>query len=197
MTFRLGLTGSIGMGKSTTAAMFSEEGVPVWDADAAVHRLYAAGGAAAEILAKVMPDVIKDGAVSRDLIKAAIARDPSVLSKIEGYVHPLVAADRTSFADRSEEPIILFDIPLLFETGADVGMDAVVVVSAPPAVQKERVLARPGMTEAQFEMILARQMPDPQKRARADYVIETVSLDATRAAVRDVLTKIRGKLTDA
>ena len=197
MTFRLGLTGSIGMGKSTTAAMFAEEGVPVWDADAAVHRLYATGGAAAKLLAKVMPDVIKDGAVSRDLIKAAIARDPSVLSKIEGYVHPLVAADRTSFADRSEEPIILFESPLLFETGADVGMDAVVVVSAPPAVQKERVLARPGMTEAQFEMILARQMRDSEKRARADYVIETVSMDATRAAVRDVLTKIRGKLSDA
>ncbi|MDG1118735.1 MAG: dephospho-CoA kinase [Flavimaricola sp.] len=197
MTFCLGLTGSIGMGKSTTAAMFSEEGVPVWDADAAVHRLYAAGGAAAEILAKVMPDVIKDGAVSRDLIKAAIARDPSVLSKIEGYVHPLVAADRAAFAGRSDEPIILFDIPLLFETGADVGMDAVVVVSAPPALQKERVLARPGITEAQFEMILARQMPDAEKRARADYVIETVSLDDTRAAVRDVLTKIRGKLADA
>jgi len=197
MTFRLGLTGSIGMGKSTTAAMFAEEGVPVWDADAAVHRLYETDGAAVKVLAKVMPDVIEDGAVSRDLIKAAIARDPSVLSKIEGYVHPLVAADRTSFADRSQEPIILFDIPLLFETGADVGMDAVVVVSASPALQKERVLARPGMTEAQFEIILARQMPDPQKRARADYVIETVSLDATRAAVRDVLTKIRGKLTDA
>lgn len=197
MTFRLGLTGSIGMGKSTTAAMFAEEGVPVWDADAAVHRLYASDGAATKVLAEVMPDVIKDGAVSRDLIKAAIARDPSVLTKIEGYVHPLVAADRSAFAEQSDDPIILFDIPLLFETGAASGMDAVVVVSAPPAIQKERVLARPGMTEAQFEMILARQMPDAEKRAKADYVIETVSLDATRAAVRDVLAKIRGKLADA
>lgn len=194
MTFRLGLTGSIGMGKSTTAAMFADEGVPVWDADASVHRLYAADGAAADTLSIQIPEIIVDGAVSRELIKERVSRDPSFLPRIEAIVHPLVAADREAFLEEAKAPIVLFDVPLLYETGTDGWMDAVVVVSAPPSVQRERVLARPGMTERQFETILSRQLPDAEKRAKADYVIETVTLDEARSAVRKVLAEIKGKI---
>lgn len=194
MTFRLGLTGSIGMGKSTTAAMFADEGVPVWDADASVHRLYAADGAAADTLSIQIPEIIVDGGVSRELIKERVSRDPSFLPRIEAIVHPLVAADREVFLEEAKAPIVLFDVPLLYETGTDGWMDAVVVVSAPPSVQRERVLARPGMTERQFETILSRQLPDAEKRAKADYVIETVTLDEARSAVRKVLAEIKGKI---
>ncbi|TCP61135.1 dephospho-CoA kinase [Rhodovulum bhavnagarense] len=190
-SFLLGLTGSIGMGKSTTAMFFQEAGVPVWDADAAVHRLYGPGGAAVAAIAALCPEAIRDDAVDRDVLKRWIASDPCALSRIEAAVHPLVAQDRAAFVARhSDAPLVVLDIPLLFETGATGGMDAVLVVSAPPEVQRARVLARPGMTAAQFETIHARQMPDTEKRARADYVIETQSLEQTRAEVQALVQKL-------
>lgn len=192
MTHLLGLTGSIGMGKSTTARMFSDEGVPVWDADAAVHRLYAQGGAAVSPVAKIFPDAIADHAVCREKLKKIIASDPSALGKIEEIVHPLVAADRQAFIAEHHDPLVVFDIPLLFETGADDWLTSVLVVTAPPDVQRSRVMERPGMTETQLETILARQMSDVEKRARADHVIETLNLDGTRKAVQDLIAKIIG-----
>ena len=191
--FQLGLTGSIGMGKSTTAAMFAEEGVPVWDADAAVHRLYMPGGAGVDAIMALRPEAVHEGAVDRARLKEWIAADPAALSRIEAVIHPLVAADRAAFvaaAAAKGAPLVVLDIPLLFETGADAQMDATLVVTAPPEVQRERVLARPGMTEEQFATILARQMPDAEKRARATHVIETLTLDATRAAVRNLIDSI-------
>lgn len=192
MSHYLGLTGSIGMGKSTTAQMFRDAGVPVWDADAAVHRLYADGGAAVQAIAAVYPDAIVDGAVARDKLKEIIASETSALSKIEQLVHPLVASDRQDFIASHDAPLLVFDIPLLFETGADVWLSSVLVVTAPPDVQKARVLARPGMTQAQFDQILHRQMPDAEKRALADHVIETLTLDDTRAAVQELTLKLTG-----
>ncbi|MBN2907296.1 MAG: dephospho-CoA kinase [Rhodobacteraceae bacterium] len=192
--FLLGLTGSIGMGKSTTAGFFREVGVPVWDADAVVHRLYAPGGAAVPGIAAICPEAVQQGAVSRAVLKDWIARDPDALRRIEGVVHPLVAADRAAFvADHSAEPLVVLDIPLLFETGAQADLDAVLVVTAPPQVQRARVLARPGMTPAQFETISAKQMPDAEKRARADHVIETRSLEQTRAAVQALVKELGGQ----
>ena len=193
MSFLLGLTGSIGMGKSTTAQMFADAGLPVWDADAAVHRLYN-GGAAVAPLAKIFPKAVVDGVVSRDVLKAIIATDATALKKIEAVVHPLVAGDRHSFVASSKDDIVVFDIPLLFETGADAWLDAVAVVTAPADIQRKRVMARPGMTTEQFELILSRQTPDADKRERADYLIETLTLDAARAAVDDVIGRIRDKL---
>ena len=187
--FRLGLTGSIGMGKSTTAGFFVEQGVPVWDADAAVHRLYAPGGAAVVPLAKVWPSAMRDGAIDRAALKTAIAADPGALGRIEAIVHPLVAADRAAFSPDSD--IAVFDIPLLFEKGTEAQMDATLLVTAPPDVQRARVMARPGMTGAMFATILARQMPDSDKRARATHIIETLSLDAARAAVQALIDYIR------
>ena len=197
MSFRLGLTGSIGMGKSTTAAMFAALGIPVWDADATVHRLYASGGSAAHRIAQAYPDVIEAGAVSRAKLRARIAADPAVLDQIQNIAHPLVAADRAAFLADQIADIVLLDIPLLYETGADTQCDAVAVVSAPTAVQRARVLARGNMTEAALDLILSRQLPDAEKRARADYVIPTTTLDEAQAAVQHILTDIRDKLTDA
>lgn len=185
--FRLGLTGSIGMGKSTTAALFREQGVPVWDADAAVHRLYAPGGAAVAPLAALCPAALNDGGIDRAALKAWIATELTALPQIEAVVHPLVSADRDAFANTATAPLILFDIPLLFEKGTEAMMDATLLVTAPPALQRARVLARPGMTEAQFATILARQMPDRDKRARTDHIIETLSPDSARAAVRALI----------
>lgn len=191
----LGLTGSIGMGKSTTAAMFAAAGVPVWDADAAVHRIYGPGGAAVAPVGAAFPEAIEDGAVSRERLRAALGRDGQALARLERIVHPLLADDRAAFiADcaRSGAPLAVFDVPLLFETGLDTQMDATLVVTTAPEVQRARVLERPGMTEAQFETLLARQMPDAEKRARADHVIETRDLDQTRAAVQALIRRLQG-----
>ncbi|WP_272010177.1 dephospho-CoA kinase [Roseovarius sp. ZX-A-9] len=191
MSFRLGLTGSIGMGKSTTARMFADEGCALWDADAAVHRLYAPGGAAVAPMAAAFPDAVIDGAVSRAALKEIIAADPSALGRIEQIVHPLVAADRQAFLAKTVSDIVVFDIPLLFEKSNENQMDAVVCVTAPPEVQRERVMERGTMTEAQFQAILAKQMPDAEKRALADYVIETATLEHARAQVQAVIRDIR------
>jgi dephospho-CoA kinase len=189
--FRLGLTGSIGMGKSTTAGFFAEHGVPVWDADAAVHRLYAPGGAAVGPLAAIWPDALRDGAIDRSALKAAIAADPGALARIEGIVHPLVAADRATFAPEAD--IAVYDIPLLFEKGTEALMDATLLVTAPPEVQRARVMARPGMTQAMLDAILARQMPDRDKRARATHIIETLELEVARASVAALVRYIRSR----
>ena len=194
--FRLGLTGSIGMGKSTTAAFFAAEGIPVWEADAAVYRLYACGGAAVGPVAALHPPALQDGAISREMLKRWIGRDETALRQIEAVVHPLVAADRAAFVAGSAGDIVLLDIPLLFETGAEAQLDATLVVTAPPAVQRRRVLSRPGMTEALFQTILAKQLPDAEKRARATHVIETLGLEAVQACVRALIAHIR-KTNDA
>lgn len=178
------------MGKSTTAQMFADAGVPVWDADATVHRLYGVGGAATAVLAAIFPEVIQDGAVSRARLRAKIAADPSVLDLLQAKVHPLVAADRAAFITAATAPIVVLDIPLLFETGVDAQCDGIVVVSAPLAVQRARVLARGGMTDSDLDLILSRQTPDADKRARATWVIQTTDLDSARAAVRQILQDI-------
>lgn len=194
MIFRLGLTGSIGMGKSTTAAMFRELGVPVWDADEAVGRLYAKGGAAAPAIARLHPAAVRDGAVDREALKRWIRDESGALAQLEAAVHPLVAEDRARFLETVGEGLVVLDIPLLYETGLESTVDEVVVVSAPADIQRQRVMARPGMTEAQFDTILARQLPDAEKRARADHVIETLTLEGARAAVQALVGDIRGRL---
>ena len=183
------------MGKSTTAAMFAAQGIPVWDADAAVHRLYAPGQPAALAVAQAFPAAMAaDGSVNRPALRGLIAADPAVLDRLTAAVHPLVAADRASFlAAHADAPIVLLDIPLLYETGLDRDCDAVAVVSAPPETQRARVLAR-GMTEAEFQLILSRQTPDAEKRARADYIIPTTGLEPARAAVKDVLAAIKKQI---
>ncbi len=191
MTFRLGLTGSIGMGKSTTAKLFAEAGCPVWDADAAVHRLYARRGAAVAPMQAAFPDAVHDGAVSRDALKAILAKTPEALARIERIVHPLVARDRAQFLRETEADIVVLDIPLLYETRGEKHMNAVVVVTAPEEVQRARVLERGTMTEAQLDAILAKQMPDAEKRSLADYVITTDTVEHARAQVQDILAAIR------
>ncbi len=198
MSLILGLTGSIGMGKSTTSGFFRAAGVPVWDADAAVHALYAPGGAAVAPLAALHPAALRDGAIDRAALRDWIAADPGALRQIEALVHPLVARSRADFlAAHAAAPLVVIDVPLLFETGGDAFVDASLVVSAPPEVQRARVLARPGMDEAHFQTILAKQMPDAEKRARATHVIETLSLDQTRAAVHDLIDHLTGSRPDA
>lgn len=195
--FLLGLTGSIGMGKSTTAAMFADAGCAVWDADAAVHRLYSAGGAAVPLLAEVFPTAIVDGMVSRPVLKEIIASDPDALKKIEQIVHPLVGADRADFIANASADIIVLDIPLLFETGGEARVDAVACVIVDNDVQATRVLARGTMTLAQFEAIKTKQMPANEKAARADYVIHTVTVEEARAQVQAVIADIKGKQNHA
>lgn len=191
----IGLTGSIGMGKSTVAQMFAEEGAPAFNSDEAVHALYAPGGAAVAPVGAVFPGVVRDGAVDRTALSAALATDPSGFKKLEAIVHPLVRAAQLAFLDQHRAAGVraaVLDIPLLFEGNAEENFDAVVVVSAPPAVQRARVLSRPGMSVEKFEQLLARQVPDAEKRARADFVIDTGGdFDATRAQVRAVLDALR------
>ena len=191
--FRLGLTGSIGMGKSTPASFFAAAGVPVWDADAAVHRLYAPDGGGADALRDVAPQAIRDGAVDREALRDAIAHDPGLLPGVEARIHPLVAADRARFlAAQADADLVLLDIPLLYETGAETGLDAVLVVTAAPEVQRARVLARSGMDETTLATILARQLPDAEKRARADFILDTgEGLEVARNRVLSLIAKIR------
>jgi dephospho-CoA kinase len=195
MTYVLGLTGSIGMGKTATAGMFRAEGVPVHDADAAVHALYA--GAAAPLIASAFPGTVRDGVVDRPSLSKAVLGRPEAIARLEGIVHPLVAAERDAFiagARARDVPLVVLDIPLLFETGGERICDAVVVVSAPESVQRERVLAREGMTEDRFEAILARQMPDSLKRSRGHMVIDTGrGLDVARRQVREIVRTLAGR----
>ncbi|UMY17630.1 dephospho-CoA kinase [Methylobacterium organophilum] len=181
----LGLTGSIGMGKSATAAMFAEHGVPVHDADAAVHALYAPGGAAVDKIGARFPGTLNAaGGVDRAKLRALVLDDPEAMRDLEQLVHPLVAEQERAFLARhAQAPLVVLDIPLLFEGGAAARCDAVLVVTAPPEIQRERVLARPGMTEEAFTRILAKQMPDGEKRARADYLLDT-SLGFAEAGAR-------------
>ncbi len=195
--FVIGLTGSIGMGKTTTAQMFADAGAEIWDADAAVSRLYAKNGAAVELIAALHPQAVRDGAVDRDILRKWVGEDAQALAQIEALVHPLVAEDRAAFLGATDAAIVVLDIPLLFETGGDQKVDLRVVVSAPPELQRARVLARPGMTEAQLELILSRQMPDAEKRARADVVIPTRTLAGARAAVQNLMAELKEKLPDA
>lgn len=189
---KLGLTGSIGMGKSTVAAMFADLGVPVFDADAAVHRLQGKGGRLVAAIEAAFPDTTGPEGVNRTALGETVLGKPELLKRLEAIVHPAVGEERAAFlAQHAAAPLVVFDVPLLFETGGEARVDKIAVVSAPAAVQRSRVLARPGMTEARFEAILARQTPDAEKRARADYVIDTGgSLAATRQRVAEIVADL-------
>ncbi|WP_421905852.1 dephospho-CoA kinase [Mameliella sp.] len=197
MRFKLGLTGSIGMGKSTTAQMFAEAGCAVWDADAAVHRLYGPGGAAVAPIGKIYPQAVENDQVSRDALRGIIADDSSALKRIEQIVHPLVQQDREAFIAANPQAIGVFDIPLLFETGGDAAMDATACVNVSRETQVARVLDRGTMSADDLARILARQMPNAEKCARATYVIETDTLEHARAQVQDVLKDIEQRLQHA
>jgi dephospho-CoA kinase len=185
----LGLTGSIGMGKSTTAKLFAEAGVPVYDADAAVHLLYE--GEAAPAIEATFPGTTENGRVDRDRLSARVVHDPAAMKKLEEIVHPMLGASRQKFlrdAERSGAPVAVIDVPLLFETGGEKRVDAVVVVTTTAELQRKRILARPNMTEEKLQAILVRQMPDAEKRKRAHFVVDTShGLDPVRARIRDIL----------
>ncbi|SHF59070.1 dephospho-CoA kinase [Kaistia soli DSM 19436] len=190
----LGLTGSIGMGKSTTAAMFAARGAAVYNADTAVHALYRPGGAAVAPVSDLFPDAVKDGTIDRGLLGALVQNDPARLAALEAVVHPLVRAEERAFrvaAHQAGRLVAVLDIPLLLETQGESRVDAVVVVSAPEAIQRDRVLARPGMTEARFKVILARQMADGEKRRRAHFIVPTGSgLSQAARTVDDILRAV-------
>ena len=190
----LGLTGSIGMGKSTTAAMFRDENIPVHDADQAVHRVYS--GVAAPMIEEAFPGTVVDGTVDREKLAAKVLGNADALQRLERIVHPLVRADADAFVENARkagEPLVVLDIPLLFETGGRDRVDRILVVTAPPEIQRERVMARPGMTEQKFQSILARQVPDAEKRSLADHVIDTSNgMEAARDAVRALIATLRG-----
>lgn len=191
----LGLTGSIGMGKSTTAKMFVDEGVPVHDSDLTVHKLYS--GAAAPLIEAAFPGTVKDGTVDRTILASKVLGDSAAIKRLEAIIHPLVRAEADAFLKRNREanaPVVVLDIPLLFETGGRERVDKVVVVTAPAGVQRDRVLARPGMTAEKFEAILARQVPDAEKRQMADFVVDTGNgLEPARHAVRQIIAELTGK----
>ncbi|MDK4722790.1 dephospho-CoA kinase [Rhizobium sp. CNPSo 3968] len=192
---RIGLTGSIGMGKSTSAKLFAEAGIPVNDSDAVVHDLYS--GEAVPLVEAAFPGATSGGKVDRQELSRKLADDPSGFKRLEAIIHPLVREREREFLERQRQAgadMLVLDIPLLFETGADKRVDKIVVVSCDPQIQRERVLARPGMTEEKFNMILSRQTPDAQKRARADYVIDTGgSIDEARKQVREIIADLRRK----
>jgi dephospho-CoA kinase len=187
----LGLTGSIGMGKSTTAKLFAEADVPVYDADAAVHRLYE--GEAVSAIEAAFPGTTANGRVDRNRLSAQVVHDPSAMRRLEQIVHPMLGASRQKFlddAERSGAPVAVVDVPLLFETGGEKRVDAVVVVTTTPEIQRQRILARDNMTGEKLDAILARQLPDAEKRKRADFVVDTSDgLDHVRARIRDILVE--------
>jgi len=189
-----GLTGSAAMGKSTVAGMFAEAGVPVFDADRTVHRLYR--GTAAPVVETAFPGTTKDGAVDRDALRARVLGDDAAMAELEALIHPLVAAERDAFLGRTEAAgcrLVILDIPLLFEVGADRDVHAVIVVTTTPEIQTQRMLGREGMTPEQAEAMLARQLPDAEKRKRAHFVIDTSgAFDKTRRQVGDVLRAVAG-----
>jgi dephospho-CoA kinase len=191
----IGLTGSIGMGKSTTAAMFREAGIPVYDADAAVHDLYDEGGAAVGPVGEAFPGVVKAGRVDREELRQRVLGVPEELKRLNSIVHPLVGQDRVGFfakAEASGADMVVLDVPLLFETGGHERVDAIVVVSAPAHMQRERVLARPGMTPDRLDAILAQQLADAEKRARAHYVVDTSNgLEPARRQVTEIIADLR------
>lgn len=193
----VGLTGSIGMGKSTTAQMFKEVGAAVFDADAAVHDLYAKGGAAVPIIKAVFADVVVDGAIVREKLAVHLQNDPLHLQVLESFIHPLVAEMRTvavTQAEAESKPVMVFDVPLLFETGGEARVDKTVVVSADVKTQRERVLARLGMRPEKLKLILSRQMPDAEKRKRADYIVQTdKGLDFARQQVQNIMDDLLAK----
>ena len=196
MSFLLGLTGSIGMGKSTTADMFREAGVPVWDADATVAKLYAKGGAAVAPLSALNMGLIQNDAVDRIALKNWLKIDPNALNRLESLIHPLVAANRAKFIENhADQSLIVCDIPLLYETGADQWLDAVLVVTTDAQTQKARVMARAGMDPELLDQILVRQMPSSEKITRADYVIETNSFEGSRKAVHDLINDLTARAT--
>jgi dephospho-CoA kinase len=188
----LGLTGSIGMGKSTTAKLFAEAGVPVYDADATVHKVYE--GEAAPAIEAAFPGTTEGGKVDRAKLSAAVVHDPERIRRLEGIVHPMLRAYHQKFLDDAERagaPVVVMDVPLLFETGGDKRVDAVVVVTTSPEIQRERILARGTMTGEALDSILVRQMPDAEKRKRADFVVDTShGLDPVRARIRDILDEV-------
>src|SRR3984885_405451 len=187
----LGLTGSIGMGKSTTAKLFAEAGVPVYDADATVHRLYESEAAPA--IEAAFPGTTANGSVDRNRLSAQVVHDPSAMRRLEQIVHPMLGASRQKFLDAAEQsgtPVAVVDVPLLFETGGEKRVDAVVVVTTTPEIQRQRILARDNMTGEKLDAILARQLPDAEKRKRADFVVDTSDgLDHVRARIRDILVE--------
>lgn len=193
----LGLTGSIGMGKSTTAAMFRDEGVPVWSADDAVHRIYSTDSTAIAEVSRLCPEAGGPDGIDRQKISDWIMQDASNLRKLEEVIHPRVAEDRVEFLAGSESDVVVLDIPLLFETGLSEEVDVVAVVSTTAEEQRRRVLERPGMTEKKFRLILSQQTPDQEKRLRADYVIDTSTLEGARSSVRTILNDLKDKKNNA
>ena len=190
--FILGLTGSIGMGKSTTAALFREAGIPVWDADAVVHRLYA-NGIAAKALKPHFPEAVTGDLVSRETLKRLLSENPTQIETLDRLIHPLVAQDREDFLAQCESDLLVLDIPLLFEKNSEKLCDAVLVVTAPADIQRQRIVSRGTMSEAQLDLILSRQMPDREKRSRADHIVETLSIDGVRAYVAALIRYIRAR----
>ena len=199
-TVLLGLTGSIGMGKSTTAAMFLKRGIPVWDADSTVHKLYAKNGAAVKFFIQEIPSAVSNGKVSRVALKKLIEEDINNLKKIEQIVHPLVAKDRLTFIENSKKynaPLIVLDIPLLFETGFYKLVDYIAVVTVDYTTQKQRVLARESMTEEMFTQILDKQVPNEEKKRKADFIISTETIEAAESKVQEIIFQLERQVRNA
>lgn len=189
--FVLGLTGSIGMGKSTTAQMFADKGILVWDADATVHQLYSGDSPAVRQIADMLPEAVENQTVNRETLKRFIAKDQEILQKLEAIVQPLIAKSRADFIENATSDIVIIDHPLLLESKSDTYCDAVLVVTVDAQTQRDRVLSRGTMDQATLDIILAKQMPDAEKRKRADFIVETTTLDAARAQVQTVVEQIR------
>ena len=197
MSYLLGLTGSIGMGKSTTAALFAARGCLIWDADLAVHRAYNEGGDGVAEIKKIAITAVDSNSVNRDKLRTLILEDPTLLAKIEAIIHPIVQKDRQAFIASNPGSILVFDIPLLFELNSESDFDAVACVLSTFEMQKTRVMARPGMTRTHLEMIISKQLPAADKAARANYIINTATKDIARAAVDNIIKDIKRKLENA